>query len=69
MRKHKLPIIADEIYAHMCFLATLSSQLQFTTTALLSVGGMAKEFWFQDDVLDGLQYMIEIMCMHRFSAV
>ena len=44
--RHKLPIISDEIYAHMCFtgstfypIASLTS-----TVPVLSIGGMAKEF-------------------------
>ena len=44
--KYCLPIIADEIYAHMCFsgnpfhpIASLT-----TTVPVLSIGGMAKEF-------------------------
>jgi tyrosine aminotransferase len=44
--KHRLPIISDEIYAHMCFsgnpffhIASLT-----TTVPVLSIGGMAKEF-------------------------
>jgi tyrosine aminotransferase len=44
--RHKVPIISDEIYAHMCFTgATFHPVASLTTTVpVLSIGGMAKEF-------------------------
>ena len=44
--KHKIPIVADEIYAHMCFSGSTFYPLASLTTTVpvLSIGGMAKEF-------------------------
>ena len=44
--RHKVPIISDEIYAHMCFTgSTFHHVASLTSTVpVLSIGGMAKEF-------------------------
>ena len=44
--RHHLPIISDEIYAHMCFSGNRFHPIASLTTTVptLSIGGMAKEF-------------------------
>lgn len=44
--RHHLPIVSDEIYAHMCFSGNTFHPIASLTTTVpvLSIGGMAKEF-------------------------